>query len=485
MNTRSIKSNYFYNLLYQIVALLVPFVTAPYTSRVLEADGIGKYSYYTAIVYYFTLLANLGINSYGQIEVAKIRDNQEKLSKLFSELVSIKFILGIVCSIIFFIFTFSAKDQKLYIILYPTLLAGILDIGWFYTGIEDFKRISIRSTVMRLVNVASLFIFVREKEDLLLYALLNSVLSLAGSLVLWVHINRFVTLSLRKMSSSIVLQHFRGCFIFFLPTVANTLYTIFSKTLLGLIGKSDFENGYYEQSYRVITIVMALLSSLFGILCSRISFLYEKKDEAAVQQNINLGINYTLFLAFPIMCGLFITSDNFIRWFLGEKFIEAIPILKVFCFIILMQGMADCLGSVFYNPTGRRWLSCKLLFAGVAVNLVANVFLIPKYQAFGAAVSTTLSETTVCLLYIIFSIKHIDYHNILKQAWKYPVSAAIMLIVLQIASNLFTAKGPWLTIIQIVIGAAIYFFALVVLRDSLLLEFFKRVNQWITHRRKN
>lgn len=465
---KSIKVNYFYNLLYQMVALLVPFITAPYVSRVLEADGIGKYSYYSAIVYYFMLFANLGIGTYGQIEIAKVRDNQEKTNVLFSELLAIKIVLGVICSIVFFISAVFVKEKILYLVLYFSLLGNILDIGWFFTGIEDFKKISIRSMAMRILNVVCLFLFIHKKEDLILYVVLNSLLSFLGTAVLWIHLGRYVQIHFRKLNMDNIKLHMHGCFIFFLPTVANSLYTVFSKTLLGFIGKSDFENGYYEQSYRLVTIVMAFLSSLFGILCARISFLYAINDEEAVQKNIALGLNYTFFLAFPIVAGILVVAENFICWFLGEAFSPAIPIMQVFSFIVFAEGLSDCLGSVFYNPTGRRWLSCKLLFVGSGINLVANVCFIPKFHALGAAISTTLAAVVVCILYVAFSVRHIQYSKVIQTAWRYPLSAFIMYVLLRFLTRYINMTGAVLTIIQIVSGCIIYFLMLIVLRDPLL-----------------
>ena len=77
------KKNFVYNLIYQILILILPLVTVPYVSRVLGADGVGKYSYTYSIAYYFMICAMLGLNNYGNRAIAKVRDNKEELSKEF------------------------------------------------------------------------------------------------------------------------------------------------------------------------------------------------------------------------------------------------------------------------------------------------------------------------------------------------------------------------------------------------------------------
>ena len=60
MSQPSVKKNYTYSLLYQILTMIIPFITAPYVARVLGADGVGIYSYTQSYMTYFTLIAALG-----------------------------------------------------------------------------------------------------------------------------------------------------------------------------------------------------------------------------------------------------------------------------------------------------------------------------------------------------------------------------------------------------------------------------------------
>ena len=72
----SVRKNYIYNLIYQVMTLITPFITTPYISRVLGADGTGVQSYTNSVVQYFAILAALGTASYGQREIARHRDTQ-------------------------------------------------------------------------------------------------------------------------------------------------------------------------------------------------------------------------------------------------------------------------------------------------------------------------------------------------------------------------------------------------------------------------
>ena len=53
MSEPSLKKNFILSTAYQILLFIVPFITAPYVSRVLTADGVGIYSYTGSNQMYF------------------------------------------------------------------------------------------------------------------------------------------------------------------------------------------------------------------------------------------------------------------------------------------------------------------------------------------------------------------------------------------------------------------------------------------------
>ena len=86
----SLRTNFVYNLIYQVVSLITPLVTAPYVARVLGAEGVGIYSYTQSIVIYFTLIGGLGSNTHGRREIAASRDDQQMMSNIFYEIMILR-----------------------------------------------------------------------------------------------------------------------------------------------------------------------------------------------------------------------------------------------------------------------------------------------------------------------------------------------------------------------------------------------------------
>ena len=85
MRKKSIKKNYMYNLIYQILTLITPFITTPYLSRVLGANGVGTYSYIDSVCSYFVLFATLGLTTFGQREVSYVQDDRKKEQLFFGK----------------------------------------------------------------------------------------------------------------------------------------------------------------------------------------------------------------------------------------------------------------------------------------------------------------------------------------------------------------------------------------------------------------
>ena len=107
----SIKKNFIYNSLYQILILITPLITVPYVSRILKVEGVGIYSYTYSIVNYFMIITLLGINNYGNRTIAQTRDNKKEMSKKFFEIYSIQVIVGITMLIIYisYLLIFESK----------------------------------------------------------------------------------------------------------------------------------------------------------------------------------------------------------------------------------------------------------------------------------------------------------------------------------------------------------------------------------------
>ena len=179
---KSITKNYLYNLIYQILVLILPLITTPYLSRVLGAEGVGIYSYTISIVTYFILFGSLGMAMYAQREIAYVQDDKYKRSKIFWETFILKGIsLSISMIVFYFSFAFKGEYSVYYKILMLEIIANILDVSAFFQGMEEFKKIIKRNLIVKAISILSIFLFIKTSADLNKYLLIYALSVFIGS----------------------------------------------------------------------------------------------------------------------------------------------------------------------------------------------------------------------------------------------------------------------------------------------------------------
>ena len=184
--------NFIYNVLYQILIMILPLITAPYIARVLGAERIGIYSYTYSIAYYFVLFGQLGLNVYGNRSIAIVRDDKEKLSKTFSSIFIVQLFISFVsciCYLLFIIFS-SSEYRLIFVIQFVFVLSCVFDINWFFFGIEKFKLTVVRNTIIKITTVICVLLFVKTQADLWKYTTIMAVGSFLAQLVLWLQIRK-------------------------------------------------------------------------------------------------------------------------------------------------------------------------------------------------------------------------------------------------------------------------------------------------------
>ena len=245
------KKNFIYTIIYQMLIIIIPLITAPYLARVIGAKGVGIYSYTYSIVYYFMLLTMLGVNNYGNRTIAKVRDNKIKLSKNFWSIYIIQLTMGIIMLIIYFGYVMFFDNQYKNIALLQSLyiVSSILDINWFFFGLEEFKKTITRSSFVKISNVILIFIFIKTKSDVWKYTIIMAGMTCISQWILWVFIKNKI--SFVKIKLSDITKHIKPNLVLFIPVIAVSLYKIMDKIMLGsLINVTEV--GFYDISYKLI-----------------------------------------------------------------------------------------------------------------------------------------------------------------------------------------------------------------------------------------
>ena len=474
---KSVKKNYIYNLIYQIVAIILPFITTPYLSRVLGATNIGIYGYTLSISTYFILFGSLGIALYGQREIAYEQNNIKKYSKSFIEILSLRIItMTISLALFYLIFCINGEFNNYFKILTLELIANTLDISWFFQGLEEFKKTVGRNLIIKTISVILIFIFVKTKNDLNIYFIIYTVSILIGNLSLWLYLPKFITLKyIKKLNLK---KHFKATLVLFIPQIAIQIYTILDKTMLGTIIVNKAEVGYYTQAEKMIKLMLTIITSLGTVMLPRIASSYAKGDSETIKIYITRAFNLVFLISIPMIVGIVCISNVFVPWFFGKGYDKVIPIMIILTPILLFIGMSNVIGMQYLLPTKKQKEYTYSVIIGAIVNFLINIILIPRYGAIGAAIGTIIAEATVTAAQISYTKKYIDYKKILKLTKNYFISSIVMLIMI-IVVKVIIGNSLLSMFVQVGVGVITYGICLLIMKDKFIQYFINTFMQYI------
>ncbi len=471
---KSITKNYIYNLVYQILIIILPLITTPYISRVLGAENIGIYSFTISVATYFILFGSLGVATYGQREIAYLQDDKKKYSKTFWEIVVFRFMTLLISMVIFYIvFVNGNNDYRIYYgILLLEILANCFDISWFFQGLEEFKKTVVRNIIVKLISIACIFAFVKTADDLGIYMWIYVLSTLIGNISLWWYLPKYI--NKEKFKNLNILRHLKPTIGLFIPQVAVQIYTVLDKVMIGAIIPDKTITGYYEQAQKIIKLLLTIITSLGTVMIPRIANIFVTGDKETIHKHLDNSFRFVYTFAFPMIFGLMLVANNFVPSFFGQGYDQVAILICIISPILLMIGLSNVIGTQYLLPTKRQREFTISVTVGAVVNLLLNFILIKNYGAIGASISTVIAETVVTLIQFIYVRKDLDIRRILNASFKYIVAAAVMFLVCYpigfiVSGNLqnVIAKG--------IVGVIVYFGALIFMKDEFVFFIINKV----------
>lgn len=479
MKKKSLMKNSFYYIMYRLINVLYPLITATYVSRVLEPDGIGDVSLAQTIVTFLVACALLGIPNYGVREISKIENEKEK-STVFFELFIINAISTLIVSVLYYcIINFMTLNinKTLFNIEGIILLLNFINVDWFYQGIEEFKYITIRSCIVKLLSMIAIFSFIKEKNDICIYALIFSM-AYAGNYIFNV-INLNKHLKFKYISKINPKKHLKNIMILAVTYISNEVYVTVDCLMLGIM-TVNIQVGYYSNAMKLIKILINVFTAIGVALLPRISSLRSLRKNDEVNKLIEKVIKLLLFITIPSMLGIIFISKNLIILLFGDEFIPSYTILIILSFLIVFRTFSNLFLQILISDNKDNNVS-KTYFIAMILNIMLNLLLIPMLKANGAALASIISEFYIMIVLFVNSKKYniisIDEKSIVNLI----ISNIFIIIELLLISKLsikIIIKVP----IQIISSIIIYIIINYLLKNEVIIDF---INILKEKRRKN
>ena len=467
----SIKKNYIYNVLYQILLVLTPLITIPYLSKIFGADGIGRISFVESIASYFMLFAALGINTYGQREISYYQDDKIKTSESFYNTFLLKLITSSTVLIIYLLLSVYYFKSYIYLAFAFSIVSVLVDITWFFSGIEDFFSIVTRNVFFKVLSIAYIFIFIKSKNDIVWYCISIGLFTILSNLSLYPLLKKYlIKVDIKSIHP---FKNFKVVLSLFLPTIAIQIYTVLDKTMIGLITKSEFENGYYEQSIKISRFLLLIVTALGTVTVPRVAYYFEKNDDKKLKNLIYNSYRFVLMISIPMALGLYVISDNLVPWFLGNDFSKSILLIKIVSFLIIFIGLSNVTGIQYLVPTKNQNKLTLSVIIGAIINFSLNLYLINVYKSVGAAISSVIAEFTITMVQFYIVKDEISFVVVLKNSLKYLLSG-ICMFAITLAFSKRLAPSIINTLIISAVGCFAYFTVLIMLKDNFLIDNLKK-----------
>lgn len=388
----------------QVANYIFPLFTLPYLVRVLGAEKYGLVNFAAAFAAYFTIITDYGFNLSATQEISVNRENSNRVSEIFSSVFTIKMMLFVLSSVMFFIivlvFPIFKENLTLFIVTFLSVLGTALFPLWFYQGIERMKYILIISVSVRLITTILIFVLIKSENDFIKFAGLNTVTQFViGIIGLQFALNKF-GLKYRFPNKTLIIQQLKNGWNLFLSTISINLYTTSNVFILGLFAPANVV-GYYAAADKIRMAFQGILSPMSQSVFPYVNKILSESYDRFISFNKKL-FKIALIVGAIISIMLFLFAEPIVNIILGKDYQPSILVLRIIAWLPLIIFLSNVLGIQTMLPMNKQKNFSIILFFAAMISLALLFILVPIYFAIGTAITALATEIFVTLAFFIF-----------------------------------------------------------------------------------
>ncbi|MCR0457077.1 flippase [[Clostridium] innocuum] len=469
---QTVKKNFIMNFILTAANFIFPIVTFPYVSRILLAEGTGKVAFAASIASYFSMIAALGIPTYGIRACARIRDDKDKLNKTVQELLIIHMSATSLALMFYFISVFIVpelyKEKTLMLINSLSIILNVFGVNWLYQALEQYSYITYRSIFFKIISIILMFFFIHQKSDYIIYGGI-AIFANAGSNILnFIRLRKLI--NFKKVESYSFLVHIRPILVFFAQSVAITVYTNLDTVMLGFM-QSDIEVGYYNAAIKIKTILLSLVTSLGTVLLPRLSYCIQKNDKIQFQTLISKSIRFVFIIALPLTIFFILFAKETLIVLSGRDFVGATLAMQIITPTILLIGLSNITGIQILTPLGKEKIVVYSVTFGAILDLIVNYICIPRLGAAGASLGTLIAEFSVLAVQIMYTSKQLHEVKCGFKIFKIIISC-LFASILVLFINLFTDFTVFFSLfVYAILFFGSYVICLILLKEEFVVDY--------------
>lgn len=402
---KTVRRNTILNALRMLLTVIVPFVTIPYTSRIFQAEGIGRMNFASSAVELFTLVSTLSVGTYGMREGTKVRQDRAAFSVFAQEMLLLNAAATAVSYLLFFIalkYVPSFQSAHTLLTIYGWLIgSAALCMEWVCSVYEEYAYLILRQAGVQLLSLVLLFALVRTADDVPVWAAIVVFTSVLSHIFTFFHIRTYVSLRLADKPRLQLKKHLAPVLMLSAAAFAGRVFSDVNTVLTGML-TSDYHTGIYSTAVKVNTILITCFTAMTPVFLPRIVELLEEGRTQDYRLFLKKITGLILAAGIPVVTGIEMLGSQMIILLAGDGFQEAAVTIRILAPVILLHACADVLYYNFLVPHGKEKLVLFCIVTTALLNTVLGVLLIPCFAHNGAAAAGLLSETAGLALAVFF-----------------------------------------------------------------------------------
>ena len=402
MQQTSIKKNFVYKSILTISTYIIGFITFPYISRIFGVEKLGLVNFVDNTINYFLLFATMGIALIGVREIAAVKNNQNKLNLVFSNILGLNIIFTLFTLVVYyglikFIPTLNQYAFLFYIGAAKIFFSAFI-IEWFFSGIEDFRYITIRSIIIKILYVVSVFIFVKHQNDYILYFVLTVLTIVVNASINILYVRRYVKIRIVDLFS---LKYFKSNITIGVCAIMSSMYLTFNVIYLGFVS-NNIQVGYYSTAFKLYSVILGFFSAYTNVVMPRMSVLLAYEDNNTFIRLIERSLSIIIGYSVPIVMYTVVMASDIICLISGNGYEGAVLPMRIIMPAILFVGIAQVIAIQLLMPLKKDNILMGVTIIGAILSIVMNVTLTAEMKSIGSALILLLSELIVTISYLLY-----------------------------------------------------------------------------------
>lgn len=402
----SIKKNFAYKSVLTLSTYLINFITFPYVARVLGVERIGLVNFVDNTVNYFLLFATMGVGLLGVREIAAVKEDKKRRDQVYSSVLALNLLFTLVSLGIYLLCVVTipklCQYDELFYIGTAKILFTVFLVEWFFTGVENFRYITLRSILIKVLYIISVFLFVRDTSDYRLYFILTVGVVVLNALINQLYIREFVRVRWNNIQ---LFKYLKQNVTLGIYTLMTSMYLTFNVMYLGLVSNNT-EVGYYTTAFKLYSVVLGFFTAFTNVMLPRMSSLLANGEKDRFQELVNRSFSVMSTCCIPLILCSMIMAPQIVYILSGPGYEGAILPMRIIMPAAFAVGVAQVLAIQVLMPMKKDKVLLVASIIGAVVSLLINLLVVPYIESVGSAVVLLCSEAVVTGVYLWYVLSH-------------------------------------------------------------------------------